>query len=96
MGKHFVNSKAQHKCLFITIMICEKHQIKNNLQWQDFHMDHLGKKRLIQLKKLECKLLPPNCSGMDDWIAVFLLELICSQYSHRIYYGGFFLIILSE
>lgn len=32
MGKHFVNSKAQHKCLFITIMICEKHQIKNNLQ----------------------------------------------------------------
>lgn len=59
-------------------------------------MDHLGKKRLIQLKRLECKLLPPNCSGMDDWTVVFLLELICSQYSHRIYYRVFFLIILSE
>lgn len=28
--KHFVNSEAQHKCLFIAIRICEMHQIKNN------------------------------------------------------------------
>lgn len=61
MGKHFVNSKAQHKCLFIAIMICEMHQIKDNLLRQDFHMDHLGLKRLIWQKRLECKLLPSNC-----------------------------------
>ena len=30
-------------------------------------MDHLGQKRLIQLKRLECKLLPPKHTGTDDW-----------------------------
>ena len=48
-------------------------------------MDHLGLKRLIQLKKIEYKLLPPNDSGRDDRTVAFLLELIYSQYSHRIY-----------
>lgn len=48
-------------------------------------MDHLGLKRLIQLKKIEYKLFPPNGSGRDDRTVAFLLELIYSQYSHRIY-----------
>lgn len=89
MREHFVKSEAQPKCLFITIMICEMHQIKNNLQGQDLHMDHFGLQRLTQLKRLEYKLLPPNCSGADDWTVAFLLEWICSQYSLRIYHRTF-------